>query len=183
MASSLFNLRAWHYFCTISPSFLCCTSWPGTLHFIIHTFFTQSLSSFHNTCLYHHSLFCYNTENISSIPSLSVNPLHQSLSCSLMSLICLTIFISARWSATSFSFLTGQVSLPCNILLCMQLLYNLSVTVTGVSLLVSDGTNCPNVFHPIQILHSSCHLNNKTYPLTPDLYWTNVSTCASCTGY
>jgi len=35
--------------------------------------------------------------------------------------IHLTIFISACWSATSFSFLTGQVSLPCNILLCTQL--------------------------------------------------------------
>jgi len=46
---------------------------------------------------------------------------HSSLSCSLLgtlsftltSHIHLTILISARWSATSFSFLTGQVLLPC----------------------------------------------------------------------
>ena len=29
----------------------------------------------------------------------------------------MTILVSTRWSATSFSFLTGQISLPCNILL------------------------------------------------------------------
>ena len=36
--------------------------------------------------------------------------------------IHLTILISARWSTTSFSCLTGQVSLPCSILLHTQLL-------------------------------------------------------------
>jgi len=38
VASSLFNLRAWQSFSTISLSFLWFTSWPGTLHFILHTF-------------------------------------------------------------------------------------------------------------------------------------------------
>ena len=38
-------------------------------------FFTQSLSSFLNTCPYHHSLFCCSTEIMSSNPSLSLNPL------------------------------------------------------------------------------------------------------------
>jgi len=47
----------------------------------------------------------------------SLNPLLGILSCSFMPHIHLTILISARWSATSFSFLTGQFSLPCNILL------------------------------------------------------------------
>jgi len=36
----------------------------------------------------------------------------------LMPHIHLTILISASWSANSFSFLMGNVSLPCNILLC-----------------------------------------------------------------
>jgi len=77
-------------------------------------------------------------------------------------------------------FLAGQVSLQCNILLCTQLLYNLPLTINDISLLVSNGTNCLNLFlqfefsspqlhqhlHP----HSTCHLNNKTYPLTPDLH-------------
>ena len=30
--------------------------------------------------------------------------------------------------------------------------------------------------------HLTCHLNNKTYPLTPDLHWHNIYTCASCAG-
>jgi len=58
--------------------------------------------------------------------------------------IHLTILISARWSDTSFSFLTGQISLPCNILLRTQLLYNLRLII--MSLLVSSGSNCLNLF-------------------------------------
>ena len=60
--------------------------------------------------------------------------------------------ISARGSATSFSFLTGQVSLPCSILLRTQLLYSLPFLINDISLLVSNGTNCLIFFHPIQIL-------------------------------
>ena len=78
----------------------------------------------------------------------------------------------------------GQITLPCNILLCTQLLYNLPLTINDISLLVSNDTNCWNLFieiKSIQIwtpkvhqhlhLHSTCHLNNKTYLLTPDLHW------------
>jgi len=49
----------------------------------------------------------------------------------------------------------GPVSLPCNILLHTQLLYNLPLTVNDISLLVSNGTNCLNLFHPIRILVST----------------------------
>jgi len=73
----------WHPLCSVhtpdnlSPSFLWSTSWPGTFHFILHTFLhpTQSLSSFHNTCPYHRNLFRCSTEIMSSNPSLSLNPL------------------------------------------------------------------------------------------------------------
>jgi len=82
-------------------------------------------------------------------------PLLGSLFCSSTLHIHLTILISALWSATSFSFLTGQVSLPCNILLCTQLLYNLPLTVSDISLLVSNGTNYLSLFHPIWILVST----------------------------
>ena len=99
---------------------------PFTLY-SIH-FFTQSLSSFHSTCPYHCYLFCCSTEIMSSNPSLSLNPLLGTLSCSLIAHIHLTILISARWSGTSFSFLS-QVSLPCNMLLCTQLLYNLPLNI------------------------------------------------------
>jgi len=54
-----------------------------------------------------------------------------------------------RLSRSSFSFLTGQVSLPCNILLWTQLLYNLALIVSDKSLLVSSGTNCLNLFQPL----------------------------------
>jgi len=34
--------------------------------------------------------------------------------------------------------------------------------------------------------NSTCHLNSKSYPLTPDLHWhqyLNIYTCVTCTGY
>ena len=45
-----------------------------------------------------------------------------------------------------FSFLTGQVSLPCNILFCTQLLYNVPVIISDTFLLVSNGTNSLSLF-------------------------------------
>jgi len=141
MASSLFNLRAWQSFSTISLQLF--FGLPlGLAHstsYSIH-FFTQSLSSFRSICPYYCNLFWCRTEIISSNPTLFLNHLLGTLSCSLTPYIHLTILISARWSATSFSFLMVQVSLPCNILLCTQLLYNLPLTINDISLLVSNGT-------------------------------------------
>ena len=77
-------------------------------------FFTQLSSSFFSTCPYQLSPFCCKTSAMSSIPSLSLSSLLGSLSFSLTPHIHLTILISARWSATTFSVLTGQASLPCN---------------------------------------------------------------------
>ena len=115
-------------------------------------FFTQSSSSFRSACPYQRSLFCCNINAMSSTPSLSLSSLLASLSFSLTPHIHLTIVISACWSATTFSFLTGQVSLPCNMLLRTQLLYNLPLIIKDASLLVSSGTNCLNSFQPILIL-------------------------------
>jgi len=116
------------FFHNHSPSFLWSTSWPRTLHFILHIFFYPIIVFFCNTCPYHLKLFCYSTEIMSCIPSLYLNSLLWTLSCSLMPHIHLTILISPHWSATSFSFLMGQVSLPCNILFRTQLLYSLPLT-------------------------------------------------------
>ena len=66
------------------------------------------MSSFCSTCPYHRNLFCCSIYIISSIPSLSLNSLLGTLSFTLTVHIHLTILISARWSATPFSFLTGQ---------------------------------------------------------------------------
>jgi len=110
---------------------------------------------FRSTCSYHRSLFCCSINIISSIPSLSLNSLLGTLSFTFTLHIHLTILISARWSATSFSLLTGQVSLLCSILLCTQLLYSLPLLINGISLSVSNGTNCMNLFHPFEFwLHS-----------------------------
>ena len=65
----------------LSPSFLWSTSWPGTLHFILHflhpiiVFFSQHMPNYRN-------LFCCSTKIMTSNPSLSLNPLLGILSCS-----------------------------------------------------------------------------------------------------
>jgi len=82
------------FFHNLAPSFLWSTSWPGTLNFILYTFIHQSLSSFCSTCPYHCNMFC-NYEIKSSNPSLSLDPLLGTLSCSFTPHIHLTL-ISAR---------------------------------------------------------------------------------------
>jgi len=108
MASPLFNLRAWQSFSTISVQvfFVYLLAWHPPLH-------TPYIYS--PNCL----LFAAHAHTIGTcfavVPKLchlilvSLNPLLGTLSCSLMPHIHLTILISACWSATSFSFLTGQV--------------------------------------------------------------------------
>ena len=146
IASSLFKLRAWQSFCT--TSFHVLFGLPLGLEpstsYSIHLS-TQSVSYFRNICPYHRNLFCCSIKIISSILSLSLNSLLGTLSFTLTLHIHLTILISAHSSATSFSFLTGQVSLPCSILLRTQLLYSLPVLISDMSLLVSNGTNCLDV--------------------------------------
>jgi len=159
MQSCLFNSHAWQSFSTISlqvffglPLGLA----PSTLawHPQLHTAYISSP----NHCLVftahsHTIAACFAVvPRLSSNPSLSLNLLLGTLlSCSLMPHMHLTILISARWSSTSFSFLMGQVSLRYNILLCTQLLYSLPLTINDISFLVSSGTNCLNLFHPIWI--------------------------------
>jgi len=78
------------------------------------------------------------------------------LSFTLTSHIHLTILISVRWSTTSltsFSYSPGLTSV--NILLRTRLLYSLPLFINDISLLVSNGTNCLNLFHPSRILAST----------------------------
>jgi len=183
IASSLFKLCAWQSFCTTSIHILFGLP-PGlepSTSYSIH-FFTEPVSSFRSTCPYHHNLFCCSIKIMSSIPSLSLNSLLGTLSFVLTLRIHLTILIYARWSATSFSFLTGQIMLPCSVLLRTQLLYSLPLLIHDISVLVCNGTNCLNLFHPIRILASTAAsaspstlnispIGSRTYPLTPDLHW------------
>ena len=74
ITSSLFNLRAWQSFCTTSLQVIFDLPLglePAT-SYSIH-FFTQSLSSFHNTSPYQRNLFCCSNVIMSSNPSLSLN--------------------------------------------------------------------------------------------------------------
>jgi len=107
MASSLFNQRTWPSFSTISiqvffglPLGLA----PSTSYSII---------SSPNHCLFLQHM---------PIPSQPV------LQPSLSTLYLLHHSHLCPLNATSFFFLTGQVSLPCNFLLCTQPLYNLPLT-------------------------------------------------------
>ena len=81
IASCLFKLRAWQSFCTTSLHVL--FGLPLGLElstsYSLHSF-TQSVSSFCSTCLYHRNLFCGSSKIISSIPSLSLNSLLGTLS-------------------------------------------------------------------------------------------------------
>jgi len=106
MASFLFNLRAWQSFRIISVQVF------FGLPFGLHTFLHQSMLSFCTTCPYHCNQFCCSTKSILPNPSLSLNSSLGTLSFSLMTHIHLTILLYGHWSATWFSFLTGQVSLP-----------------------------------------------------------------------
>jgi len=82
------------FFHNLTASFLWSTlGLAPSASYSIH-FFTQSLSFSHDTCPYHHSLFCCSTKNMSSNPSLSLSPLLGTLSCSLMPHIHLTILIT-----------------------------------------------------------------------------------------
>jgi len=139
-------------FDNLSPAPLWSSCWSYT---ILHTPCISSPSHHHlfavgPTCPYRSSLFCCNTNATSSIPNLSLSSLLGNLSFSLMPHIHLTILISAHWSAITFSFLVGQISLPCNMLLRTELLYNLPLIINDTSLLVSTGTNCLNLFQPIR---------------------------------
>jgi len=76
-ASSLFSLCACQSFSTTSVRVLFGLSLglePST-SYSIH-FFTQPSSSFHSTCPCHCSLFCRNTNAVSSIPNLSLSALY-----------------------------------------------------------------------------------------------------------
>ena len=138
------------------------------LHPLLHTPCISSPSHHHLFAAHAHTnaaCFCCNTNAMPFISSLSLSSLLGNLSFSLVPHIHLTILISARWSATTFS---GQVSLPCNMLLHTLLLYNLPLIISDTSLLVSNGTNCLNLFQPIRVLASTAALASpSTLSMSP----------------
>jgi len=63
------------FFHNLSPSILWSTSWPGTLHFILHTFLHPIVVFFSQHIPIPSQPVCCTTEIMSSNPSLSLNPL------------------------------------------------------------------------------------------------------------
>jgi len=105
------------FFQNLSPSFLWSTSWPGTLHFILHTFLHPIIVFFRSTCPYHCNLFHCSTKIMSSNPSLSLKLyLVTSHHTSILPFSSLPAGVPPH-----FPFFTGQVLLPCNIVLRTQL--------------------------------------------------------------
>ena len=74
--ASLFKLRAWQslYTTFFHILFGLPLGLEPSTSYSTH-FFTQSVSSFRNTCQYHRNLFCCSISIISSIPILSLNSL------------------------------------------------------------------------------------------------------------
>ena len=115
MASSLFNPRALQSFSTISLNFLWSTSWPGTLHFMHHTFLHLIFVFFSQHMPIHCNLIAvvlrlsFNSSLSALYLELYLNATHPSDHSHLCPLKCHLIF-----------FITGHVLFPCNILLCTQ---------------------------------------------------------------
>ena len=157
-------------FDNLSPGPLWSSSWYWTLYFILHEFLHPVIN--------HHLLFAAhahtNAACSAAIPMLCHLYL-LSLSAPYLEICLLANCHTSTWP---FSFVLAEV-IPHFRLTSMQhtashtTMYNLPLIINDTSILVSSGTNCLNLFQPIQHLHphSACHLGNKTYPLTSTLHW------------
>jgi len=112
--ASLFILRAWQSFSTISPSFLLAGHYPLRTPYISSPKHCLLFAVHADTIAMCFAVLT-GTEIMLSDPSLSVNPLLGTLSRSLTPHIHLTIFISARWSVwlVVFSYYKKTVQCRC----------------------------------------------------------------------
>jgi len=123
-ASSLVNFHAWQSFCITSFQVLFVL--PFGLEPSLHTPCISSPSHCLFFTTYAHTI----TTCFAVVPRLchlflvSLSTVLGTLSFTLISHIHLTIHVSTCWSATSFTFLADQVSLPCSVPLCTQLWTN-----------------------------------------------------------
>jgi len=96
------------------------------------------------------------------------------------------LFLISLSTLYLFSFPTGQVSHPCNILLHTQLLYSLPLIINDISTLVSKDTNCLNYtiqfafwsqyLHQNLHQHSTCHVNSKNLSINSRFSLAPIST-------
>jgi len=140
--------------------FLWSNSWPGTLHFILHS---PHISS-PNHCL----LFATHAHTIATcfavvlrlchLILVSLNPLLGTLSCSFTPHIqpfsslpaAVPPYFPFLWARSHFDANTTSHTTAVQ-----SLSLSLSLAINDISLLVSNGTNCLNLFHPIRILVSA----------------------------
>ena len=116
-ASTIYS-EPWHPPCSIyvpesvfPQSLTQFSSWPGTLHFILHKLLHPIIVFFFAP--YAHTIAtCFAVRLCHPILVSLLTLYLELLSCSLTPHIHLTILIFAHWSATSFSLLTGHAHQP-----------------------------------------------------------------------
>jgi len=150
---------------------------PST-SYSIH-FFTQSLCSFCSTCPYHRNMFCCSTEIMSYNPSLSLNPslgtilqlnaTHPSDHSHLCPLKCHHIFISYRPGLTSMQHTTLHTTAVQSSSHYQRYILIGKQWHQMPEFIPSNSNSGLHSCISISCLHSTCHLNNKALPLTPDL--------------
>jgi len=142
-------------FHNLSPSFLWSTCWPGTLHFILHTpnHFLLFAAHLHTIATCFAIVPSYHSTVVMHLILVSLSTLYFKLSCSLTPHIHLTILISSWQLKCNLIFLSYGPGLTS-----MQHTTSHTTAVQSpshynydISLLASNGTNCLNLFHPIQI--------------------------------
>jgi len=107
--------------------------------------------------------------------SLSLNSLLETLSFTLTSHIHLTILISAHWSTTSFSSVTGQVSTyyfaynSCTVSSHYRWYIHIGKQWYQLPEFIPSNSNSVPQMHQHLHPHSTCH--SKTYLLSPNLHW------------
>jgi len=102
-------------------SFLRSTSWPGTLHFILHTFLHPVIIFFCNTCPYHRNLFHCSSEIMSCHLNLN-SPV----------LCCLRQFCAIIYANVNSSEMFVLVY-SCSFLVCVLVLYSVGFFLEGVA--------------------------------------------------
>jgi len=107
------------FFRNLSPSFLWSTSWPGTLHFILHTFLHPIIVFLSQHNPYHRHLICCSIKIMLPIPGLSLDSLlgifylnatHPSYHSHLCPLKCHLIFLSYGPGLTSMQHTTSHTT-------------------------------------------------------------------------
>jgi len=174
VAISLFNLRAWHFFWhNHCPSLLWSTSWSGTLHFILHTFLHPITVLF---ATHAHT----NATYFAVVPRLCHLIL---VSLSTLYLRTLIFYLNATLPLSSllaevlphFLFLQARSHFHATYYFAHNRC-TISVSLWMTTLLVSYGTNCLNLFHPIQILASTTEHFQSPSTFNTSLKKQNLST-------